>query len=331
MGLNSAETIDVHAHAVLEATMGAAGPHGPELSHDELPVFRVGRYELEGVRYRDSAFMEPDLRIAAMDKAGIDYQVLSPNPLTYFHFIEENDAFQFCRIHNDALSEMIASYPDRLGAFAAIPMQNIDHAIAETERATNELGFLGPYIGTDFGIPLNDPSLDRFYERLTELNVPLFIHPAPANIDGPSGDRNLQQFDLDIIVGFAASETIAVCTLIYGGVLQRFPQLNVCLSHGGGFTGYAFGRMALAAKKRPWASDSLKQDGAFEELLHRLWFDVHVHSDEALELLKRQVNPDHLVFGTNFAGWDQLEYNFREEAAVYTDNARRLLGAFAND
>ena len=103
------------------------------------------------------------------------------------------------------------------------------------------------------------------------------------------------------------------------------------MSHGGGFTGYAFGRLALAAKKRPWASDSLKQDGAFEELLHRLWFDVHVHSDEALELLKRQVNPDHLVFGTNFAGWDQLEYNFREEAAVYTDNARRLLGAFAND
>ena len=329
MSLNSADTIDVHAHAVLEATMGAAGPHGPELSHDELPVFRVGQYELHGVRYRDSVFMEPDLRIAAMDKAGIDYQILSPNPLTYFHFIEETDALQFCRIHNDALADMTALYPDRLGAFAAVPMQNIDYAIAETERAVTELGFLGPYIGTDFGMSLNDPALDRLYERLTALNVPLFIHPAPANIDGPSGDKNLQQFDLDIIVGFAASETIAVCTLIYGGVLERFPQLDVCLSHGGGFSGYAFGRMALAAKKRPWATGSLKQDGAFEELLHRLWFDVHVHSDEALEFLKKQVNVDHLVFGTNFAGWDQQQHNVRTEAGLYTDNARRLLRALS--
>ena len=329
MSLKSAETIDVHAHAVLEATMGAAGSHGPELSREEVPVFRVGNYELHGVKYRDNAFMEPDLRIAAMDNVGIDYQALSPNPLTYFHFIDESDAVKFCRIHNDALANMTAPYSDRLGAFAAVPMQNVDQAIAETERAVTELGFLGPYIGTDFGMPLNDPALDRFYEKLSDLNVPLFVHPAPANIDGPLGDSNLQQFDLDIIVGFAASETIAVCTLIYGGVLERFPRLDVCLSHGGGFTGYAFGRMALAAKKRPWASEKLKQDGAFEEQLHRLWFDVHVHSDDALELLTRHVNPGRLVFGTNFAGWDQQQHNVRTEAAPYAENARTLLRATA--
>ena len=325
MSLETAETIDVHAHAVLEETMGAAGQHGPELTRDEPPMFRVGEYELHGVRYRGSAFMDSDIRIAAMDNVGIDYQVLSPNPLTYFHFIDDAEALQFCRVHNDALANVVSGHPDRLGAFAAVPMQNIDLAIAETERAVTELGFVGPYIGTDFGTSLNDPALNPFYEKLTELDVPLFIHPAPANIDGPAGDKNLQQFDLDIIVGFAASETIAVCTLIYGGVLERFPDLDVCLSHGGGFTGYAFGRMALAARKRPWTSEALQQDGAFEELLHRLWFDVHLHSDDALDLLKKRVNPGHLVFGTNFAGWDQQQYNVRAEAAPYADNARQLL------
>lgn len=327
MSIESAESIDVHAHAVLEETMGQAGEHGPELTHDDPPMFRVGSYTLHGVRYRGSPFMDPELRVTAMNQAGIDYQVLSPNPLTYLHFIDAAHAQNFCRIHNDALAQVVAPYPERLGAFAAVPMQDVGFAVEETERAVRELGFYGPYIGSDFGRSLNDPTLDVFYEKLVEMNVPLFIHPAPANIDGPLGDPNLQQFDLDIIVGFAASETIAACTLIYGGVLERHPQLDVCLSHGGGFTGYAYGRMALAASKRPWASESLRQDGAFDELLHRLWFDVHLHSDESVALLKKHVNNDHLVFGTNFAGWDQQSYNVRAEAAPYANNARQLLKA----
>ena len=327
MSLLTAESIDVHAHAVLDETMGAAGAHGPELTEETPPRFRVGDYELVGVKYRGSAFMDPDLRIQSMDIAGIDYQVLSPNPLTYFHYIDATDAQNFCRIHNDTLADLVKTRSDRLGAFAALPMQDIGFAIEEADRAVNELGFLGVYIGTDVGRPLNDLSLDPFYEKITQLDVPLFIHPAPAGIDGPLGDANLKQFDLDIIVGFAAQETIAVCTLIYGEVLLRHADLDVCLSHGGGATGYAYGRMAMAAQKRPWATEAIKPDGAFDEYLHRLWFDIHLHSGESTQLLKSKVNNDHLVFGTNFAGWDQQDYDVREEAAPYADNARVLLRA----
>lgn len=327
MSLLDAETIDVHAHAVLEATMGAAGRYGPELGRETAPRFRVGGYELHGVRYRGSPFMDPDLRLAAMEAAGIDFQVLSPNPLSYLHFIEAPAARSFCRIHNDALAELVAPRRERLGAFAAVPIQDVGFALEETARATHELGMYAPYIGTDFGRPLDDPELDRFYEYLCANDLPLFVHPAPAGIDGPSGDPNLRRYDLDIIIGFAAQETIAVCTLIYGGVLERHPSLDVCISHGGGATGYLFGRMASAARKRPWASESLRKDGAFEALLHRLWFDVHVHDPDSLALLKQKVDPNRLVFGTNFAGWDQQPGNVRAEAAVYTDNARRLLRA----
>lgn len=327
MSLLTAESIDVHAHAVLDETMGQAGEHGPELTTETPPRFRAGEYELIGVKYRGSPFMDPDLRISSMDAAGIDYQVLSPNPLTYFHFIDPQSAQNYCRVHNDALASVVSGRSERLGAFAAIPMQDIGFAIEESQRAVEELGFFGVYIGTDVGLKLNDSKLDPFYECLTDLDVPLFIHPAPAGIDGPAGDPNLKQFDLDIIVGFAAQETIAVCTLIYGEVLLRHPKLDVCLSHGGGATGYAYGRMAMAAQKRPWATDALKPEGAFDEFLHRLWFDVHLHSSEATELLKSKVNNDHLVFGTNFAGWDQQDYNVREEAAPFANNARTLLRA----
>jgi len=327
VSLQDAQSIDVHAHAVLEETMGAAGDYGPELGREAAPRFRVGSYQLQGVRYRGSPFMDPDLRLQAMDTAGLDYQVLSPNPLTYFHYIEPRAAQTFCRIHNDALAKIVSTRSDRLGAFAAVPMQDVEFAMEETERAVSELGMYGPYIGTDFGRPLNDPALDVFYAKLTELNVPLFIHPAPAGIDGPAGDANLKQFDLDIIIGFASQETIATCTLIYGGVLERHPELDICLSHGGGATAYVFGRMASAARKRPWASESLKQDGAFEALLHRLWFDVHVHDEDSLALLKRKVNPDHLLYGSNFAGWDQQPGDVRDQASPYAANARRLLRA----
>mgnify|MGYP000865309155 CR=1 FL=1 len=325
MSLADAVSIDVHAHAVLEETFGTAGRYGPELGREEKPRFRVGDYELHGVRYRGSPFMDIDLRIAAMDSAGIDFQVLSPNPLSYFHFIETDVAAEFCRVHNDTLAAAVAPHSARLAAFAAVPMQDINLGIEETRRAVTELGMLGPYIGTDFGRPLNDPALDPFYAALVELDVPLFIHPAPAGIDGPGGDPNLKQFDLDIIIGFAAQETIAVATLIYGGVLERHPQLDICISHGGGATGYLFGRMASAAAKRPWASESLRADGAFESLLHRLWFDIHVHADDSLALLTQHVNPDHLVFGTNFAGWDQQPGDLRDTARPYGDNARHLL------
>ena len=327
MSLSTAETIDVHAHAVLDETMGAAGDYGPELSTGESPRFRIGDYELHGVRYRGSPFMEPDLRIAEMDRVGIDYQLLSPNPLTYFHWIDPADARRFCTTHNDALAKLVAGYPERLGAAAAVPVQDIPFAIDETHRAVEELGMFAPYIGTDFPHSLCDPEMDPFYEVLTKLDVPLFVHPAPAGIDGPKGDANLTRFDLDVIVGFCAQETAAVCTLIYGGVLDRHPTLDVCLSHGGGATALMYGRMALAAQKRPWASEALRKDGAFDALLHRLWFDVHMHSDTSVELLKTRVNGEHLVFGTNFAGWDQQRYDVRDEARPYADNARRLLRA----
>ena len=325
MSLKEAETVDVHAHAVLEETMGAAGHYGPELGDEEAPRFRVGDYELHGVPYRNSPFMDPDLRLTAMDAVGIDFQLLSPNPLTYFHFIEAEHARNFCQVHNDALARMVASRADRLGATAAIPIQDVGFAVEETHRAVGELGMFAPYVGTDFGRRLNDPELDPFYATLEALDVPLFLHPAPAGIDGPKGDPNLDQFDLDMIIGFAAQETAAVCALIYGGVLERHPSLDVCISHGGGATALLYGRLAAAAEKRSWASESLRQDGGFDEQLHRLWFDVHLHSQDSVTLLKKRVNNEHLLFGTNFAGWDQQRYDVRAEARPYADNARRLL------
>lgn len=330
MSLAAARVIDVHAHAVIAETMGAAGRFGPEIGHgaDGAPWFRVGDYRLDGVRYVGSPFMDVGVRVKRMDQAGIDFQLLSPNPLTYFHFIEANEANRFCRVHNDALAAIVRAHPERLAGAAALPMQDIGAAIEELHRAVGELGLIAAYIGTDMPTPLDDPAMDRFYAACIALDVPLFIHPGPAGIDGPPGDPRLKRFDLDVVIGFAAQEAIAVASLIYGGVLDRHPSLDICLSHGGGSSAYLLGRMARGARKRPWAAAELRPEGAFEARYRRLWFDTHLNSPRSEAFFIETVGRDRLVYGTNFAGWDAPDADAGHKPETYlADNARRLLRA----
>ena len=325
--------IDVHAHAVFDMVMGAAGVHGPELFEvDGQPRFRAGGYELCNVAYRASLFMEPELRIQAMDAAGIELQVMSPNPLTYFHFIGATDAISFCHRHNDEMASVVAANRGRLKGFATVPMQDINAAITELRRAVLELGLLGAYIGTDLnGSSLDDAALDPFYEACVELNVPLFVHPQPAGIDGPAGDQRLRRFDLDLMLGFAYEETLAIAALIFGGVLHRHPHLDVCLTHGGGAGPFMHGRFRRATQTRAWSEPWLRQEGAFDQFYQRLFFDVHVHDEDSLALLVKKAGRQQLVFGTNFGGWDSGtsvtggHVDLGDLPLILDTNAKRLL------
>ena len=249
-GLETASVIDVHAHVVIEETIGAAGDYGPYIGQnpDGSPYFQVGAsYRLNGVRYVGSPFMDEQVRLERMAQRGIDFQVLSPNPLTYLHFIAPQAAIHYCEVHNNALANIVHRHPGKLAGLAALPLQAPSEAAAELRRAVIELGLAGAAFGTDARLPLDDAGMDVLYEAAVQLDVPLFIHPGPAGIDGPAGDPALRRFELDIIAGFAAQETLAVATLVYGGVLDRHPGLDICMSHGGGATALLLGRMAKGA------------------------------------------------------------------------------------
>lgn len=317
--------IDVHAHTVLAGVMGCAGHYGPELGvgPEGRPRFRVGDYVLDGVSYEGSAFMDVDVRLALNDRLGIDLQVLSPNPITYFHHIETEIAAGFCRWHNDELASLVAGHPDRFRGFAQLPMQDIAAAVSELHRAVGDLGLVGAYIGTDFGTDLDDEHLDVLWAAAVELDVPVFIHPAPAGIDGPLRDPRIRKFDLDLSLGFLYEETLAAACLVYGGVLDRHPALDICLSHGGGACAYMLGRLEHQGRTRPWARANPVD---FAAGLSRLWFDNHLHDDDSLALFERKIGRDRLVLGTNLAGWDApAEANQIPFVEAYDANARRLL------
>lgn len=320
--------VDVHAHAVLGELFGIAGQAGPELGQDAdgRPWFRVGDHVLEGVDYRGTAFMDPDIRVRRMDEAGIDVQVMSPNPLTYFYTLDPDAGVDYARRHNDLLAEKAARHPERLRAFATLPMQDIAAAVDELERAVTELGMLGPYIGTEFGLTLDDPALDPFYARVVELDVPIFIHPASTGLGLRPPDLRLRRMDLDLLIGMPAEETLAAATLIFGGVLHRHPRLDVCVSHGGGAAAFLFGRLRHAARVRRWSPEWLRAEGAFEEQFRRLWFDCVVHERGSLDLLLAGADRERIVLGTNFAGWDQEPIpDLGELGPLFAENGRRLL------
>jgi aminocarboxymuconate-semialdehyde decarboxylase len=321
--------IDVHGHIVLEGAMGAAGPVcGPELGayDDGTTWFRVGDWRLEGVPYRTSLFMQVSLRLEAMDEAGIDLQALSPNPLTYLHWIPTQNAIDYCRRHNDDLADIVRAHPDRFVGFASLPMQDIDAAIAELQRSVKELGLVGGYIGTDFGMHLDDERLDPFYSACVELDVPLFLHPAPSGLDGQLRDERMRRFDLDLVIEFSYEEMISVAMLVFGGISRRHPDLDICMSHGGGSTAMHRAKLRKLAERRPSAPEWIREPGAFDAALDRLWFDCHVTGDKEFVFAVEQLGTKRLVFGTNFGGWDKGTVgHLGDLPELLNKNATRLL------
>lgn len=332
--MTRAMTVDVHAHVLFPEVMGKAGAAGPEMgSVDGQSFFRSGDYVLKGVRFRDSPFSDIGLRLAAMDRLGIDHQVMSPNPLTYFHAQPAAVALRFAQAQNDAMAAAVRAHPTRLSGLAQLPMQDTGLAIAELERAVRELGLVGAYIGSDFGgRDLSARTLDDVWSAAADLDVPVVIHPAPADAERAAADQQgSRRFDLDIVIGFAHDETAAVALLLYGGVLDRHPRLRVHIPHAGGTAPYLKGRIRTALRRRPWARDLLVRD--FDSQWQQLTFDCLAGTDDAMRFVIESEGAGRVMLGTNFAGWDQEEDIVQRVSALPISDAARtkVLGATARE
>ena len=325
-----AGVIDLHAHVVLEDAFGAAGRYGPFHGDDDRgrEYFSVGEYTMKPIPYRGSVFMDVDRRVAAMDELGIDRQLLSPNPLTFFGRIEPGPAVDFARATNDAMAKVVASHPTRLLGSAQLPMQDPAAACDELRRAVGVLGLRAAYIGTEYGAALDDERFDEVYATLVELDVPLVVHGVTNDGIGPAPDERLHRFGLDLIVGYTYEETLAAAAFVCGGVFDRHPELDVCISHGGGaiaFLAQRFDSMTMfRAARAGRGGDASAAAGDFAAGLRRLWFDAHLETGPALDLVVGTVGADRMVYGTNFGGWDTPTATTEFDASL-TPNAERLL------
>lgn len=187
--------------------------------HDVLPnLFRWSRAR--------PGFWEPEKRIEVLDGLGIDMQVLVPSNDCFHYDVDLDLAESVCRSYNNAISRVLRQFPGRFIGLVHLPMQSPPRALAELDRAIMELGLHAPLLFTNVnGRNLDEPELWPVYARIEELGVPLILHPSRSG--KLLGLERLTKFHLDNALGFLYEATLAITSLICGGVLDLFPRLRV--------------------------------------------------------------------------------------------------------
>ena len=326
----SVPAIDVHAHwaapefVELLAREGAA--NGAQIGKNargdvtfNMPglrqVFEPSRFDLEA-------------RLKAMDAAGVDMHALSlSNPMVYW----APPAFgaRICQAYNDALSAAHLKYPARFVGLAALPMQAPELAVRELERAAALPGIRGVYLATHInGKNLDDKSFWPVYAKAEALHLPLLLHPL-----APLGGERVRNYYLINFLSNPYETGIAAASLVFGGVMDAYPELAVVLPHAGGPFPALIGRMDHGTTVRPETRHMKKPPSTY---LRRFYYDTIAHSDEILTNLIRQVGADRIVLGSDHPAdmgferpVDVVErlgaLNTRERDLIIGGNAKRLL------
>jgi aminocarboxymuconate-semialdehyde decarboxylase len=245
----------------------------------------------------------PGPRLEAMDKAGVDKFVFTmPFHLVMYH-VDPELATRFASGVNDSLAEYCANVPDRFYFWAHIPMQDPEAAAREAERAVKELGAKGVSMGgSNFGggTEADDPKLFPVWEKLSELDVPIFVHGYNQSVNWGAKAMD-DRYDTTSIIGMNSDETLFYWYITNGGVLDEFPDLKILITHGGGFVPFQLGR--FAATNLTMAPDS-KNKKPLGEYNKNFFYDLDIESPIMRRAIVDEVGVDHVLYGSNFGGAD---------------------------
>ena len=326
-------TIDCHTHILTDETIGLLAKEAPWVSPKLTPIdqdFAV--LEIAGTAYRPfpRGGWELERRFKDMDAAEVDVHVLSATPQTYLYDQDPAMTVATSALQNDQIAKLVKAHPDRFMGIATLPMQAPERAAEELTRAVTKLGMRGAMIGSNIaGKNLDDPSFEPVWATAEELGAFMIIHP--ANVAG--ADR-LRSYYLANLIGNPLDTTIAAACLVFGGVLERHPKLNVLLVHGGGFVPYQAGRWAHGWHVRPEPKVNVKQSP--EPWINRFYYDTILHAKPQLEFLVASVGPSRVLMGSDYPydmgtgecvrQVDALWIEDTEKAAILNGNVVTLLG-----
>jgi aminocarboxymuconate-semialdehyde decarboxylase len=322
-----APAIDIHAHYFPEAFLGVIERDGPgfgltlDRSDPAGPAIAVGGM-LGGPLERE--FYDLPARLAEMDRIGVQMHALSLTfPMVYW--ASADLGAQLARLVNDGMSEAHTAYPDRFVGLATLPMQDPKRAVEELERAARLPGIRGVYLGTNVnGLELGDPSFTPVFERLHARRLPVFLHP--VNVVGA---QRLAPYYLGNLLGNPYDTGIAVAHLIFSGVLDRFPNLEVCLPHAGGTFPYLVGRMDCGQRVRRELEHVKRPPSAY---LRRFTYDTVSHAPEPLRYLIGLVGADRLMIGSDYCfdlGYERPVEVVTRLAGLSRADQDRILGGTA--
>ena len=197
-------------------------------------------------------------------------------------------------IQNDQMAKHIAAHPDRFLGIATLPMQAPDKAADELKRAVTKLGLKGTMFASNImGKNLDDPSFEPVWATAEALDAFIFIHP-----NNVAGADRMRSYYLNNLIGNPLDTTIAAACLIFGGVMDRFPKLKICLAHGGGFTPYQAARWEHGWTVRPEPKKNVATQPV--DIARRFYYDTILHSAPVLEFMIGHVGADHVLLGSDY-------------------------------
>lgn len=291
-------TIDIHTHIMPEHMPKFADKFGYgdfiHLEHHQNCRAKMMKGD-KFFREIESNCWDPQTRIAECDNHNVNVQVLSTIPVLFNYWAKPKDTLQVCQFLNDHIAETVTRYPKRFVGLGTLPMQSPDLAIKEMTRCIKDLGLSGIEIGTHINDwNLNNPNLFPFFQAAEALDAALFVHPWDM-----MGKNNMPDYWLPWLVGMPAETSLAICSLIFGGVFEKLPGLKIAFAHGGGSFPATIGRIEHGFNVRP---DLCAVDNPVnpKEYLGKFYLDALVHDKQMLHYIVDLMGANRIALGTDY-------------------------------
>ncbi|MDM0046666.1 amidohydrolase family protein [Variovorax dokdonensis] len=300
--------IDVHAHVVPEHFPRYIGASMPADWPSMAPAESCHRHVMIAGRvYRtvSDACWSTSRRLQDLPAMGLRLQVISPMPELLSYWMDATDAQQLLRYTNDCMASMVQDSGGHLAALGAVPLQDIDRAIAELTHVVGTLGFAGVEIGSNInGVPIGAPQFDAFFEACEALGAAVFVHALrPAGMERLVGPAPLQQ-----VLAYPGDVGLAAASVITSNLMLRRPRLRIAFSHGGGTLAALLPRLEQGWDVFPALKKTIEASPT--DQARQLFYDTLVFDTPMLRHLVERFGAGQLMVGTDYP------FNFHDRTPV---------------
>jgi aminocarboxymuconate-semialdehyde decarboxylase len=291
--------IDVHTHILPKQWESRKDKYGYggfiHLEHHQPCKAKMLRDDGKFFREIESNCWDAEARILDLEKQSVEMQVLSTVPVMFSYWAKAADCLDFSKFLNEHIAQIVSEHPRHFLGLGTVPLQDPDMAIQELERCVKDLGLSGVQIGSHVNEwNLDAPELFPFFEAAAKLNAAVFVHPWEM-----MGETRMPKYWLPWLVGMPAETSLALASMIFGGVFERLPDLRVNFAHGSGSFGAIIGRLDHGFQARPdlCAVDNNVLPSSY---LGKFYVDSLVHNPRVLQLILETFGEDKITMGTDY-------------------------------
>jgi aminocarboxymuconate-semialdehyde decarboxylase len=290
------KVIDVHTHMLNDAFLALLRKHGGGYKVKKVVGGQTGIFK-DGAPFMTlmPGMFDYDLRIQAMDAAGVDVAIVTlTSPNVYWG--SAKTSLEAAKLINDDMAARQKAYAGRIRFMCSLPWQHPKLAIAELKRACDQLGAVGVMVLANIdGLSLTEKSFAPIWREIDKRGLPVLVHPtAPPG----TAELDVMRYNLIASVGFMFDTSLAVARMIFDGFFDRYPNLKLIASHGGGALPYIAGRLDICFDNMPACRERISSRPS--SYLKKIYYDSVVFQQESLELALKVGGETNVLYGSDY-------------------------------